>query len=132
MRLLCGRVFHILKLMLQHEWSLVVLLTKMLWKYLTIIDWASDAVLFYSICHCGRIGTGITWSEVKRQICFVLLVSKFLHAVECSCETEETIYKSWCASVFLCLLNMKRSKYVRLLQEVVVWSCLVILGVVHW
>ena len=78
-------------------------------EILIIIDWASDVVLFYSICNCGQIGKPITWSDVKSQIYFMLLVSKFPHVVECSCETYTTAYESY-VYAFLCLFNMKRSK----------------------
>ena len=61
MRLMCGRVFHILKLMLQHEYMITGgALNQNVMEILTIVDRASDAVLFYSICHCGQIGKGIT------------------------------------------------------------------------
>ena len=78
-------------------------------EILIIIDWASDVVLFYSICNCGQIGKPITWSDVKSQIYFMPLVSKFPHVVECSCETYTTAYESY-VYAFLCLFNMKRSK----------------------
>lgn len=110
MRRMCGRVFCILKLIFQHECMVTAgAVNHNFIEILIIIDWASDVVLFHSICNCGQIGKPITWSDVKSQICFVLLVSKFPHVVECSCETYTIVYESY-VNAFLCLFNMKRSK----------------------
>lgn len=129
MRLMCGRVFHILKLTFQHEYMITAgAVNHNFIEMLIIIDWASDIVLFYSICNCGQIGKPITWSDVRSQICFMLLVSKFPHVVECSCETQ--LFMNLMSMPFYVSLIWKEAN--RLLQETVFWNCLVIFGVVHW
>lgn len=89
----------------------------------------SAALLLYPICHlCGVGKHHLPW---LCAICVTLAVPKRLKLGN---EPYSSFPVSYCLSVFLYLLNMKRSSSWEpdLCQDVVAWGCVVSLGVVHW